>query len=125
MHLSYGVCGLRARVQLKTLSSLLKLPNVQKAYAGITHILAGKYHWVQHRGFGCYRQIFDEFPDCCLAISSSKPAFHTVTLLQGNRSVYLLNLDTESSSNELTVETHPVKSRLVVCAANVSPAADI
>lgn len=46
-------------------------------------------------------------------------------LVQGNRSVYLLNLDTESSSNELTVETHPVKSRLVVCAANVSPAADI
>ena len=86
----------------------------------------GRLHldWVQHRGFGWNRQIFDEFPDSCLAISSTKPAFHAVTVLQGNRSVYLLNLDTEASSNELTVETHPVKSRLVVCAANVSPAVD-
>ncbi|XP_078375121.1 uncharacterized protein LOC144658557 isoform X2 [Oculina patagonica] len=45
-------------------------------------------------------------------------------LVQGNRSVYLLSLDTEASSDELTVETHPAKSRLIVCAANVIPAAD-
>lgn len=42
-------------------------------------------------------------------------------LVQGNRSVYLLNLDSELPSNELIVETHLVKSRLIVCAANVSP----
>ena len=57
-------------------------------------------------------------------ISSTKTAFHAFTVLQSNRSVYLLNLDTDASSYELTVETHPVKTRLIVCAANVSPASD-
>lgn len=42
-------------------------------------------------------------------------------LVQGNRSVYPLSLDSELPSNELTVETHLIKSRLIVCVANVSP----
>ena len=43
MHLSYGVCRLRARVQLKTLSSLLKsfLDIVPTSFVDITRSLRG------------------------------------------------------------------------------------
>ena len=48
MHLSYGACGLRARVQLKALSSLLKVDPCCLSYQG--HKTKVKQHVKKIRG---------------------------------------------------------------------------